>query len=239
MKILVLAGTAEARDLSQRLAELGYNVEASLAGATRQPASLGVPTRMGGFGGVSGLQKYILMQGIDVLIDATHPFAHRMTANAAAVDVTYHAILQRPAWRATQGDHWIEIDEPKQAASYVKPGDIVFLATGRQTITEFASLDHAYTYARVIDPPLNAYPFQGEFLCGTPPFSVEAEIALFERLKINWLIVKNAGGQNSISKLIAARTLHIPVLMLKRPAVPDARIMQSVDDVIEWVKTLG
>ena len=238
MKILVLAGTAEARELCAALQEGDFDVEASLAGATRKPMPLDVPTRVGGFGGVAGLQTYIDDNGIDVLIDATHPFAHRMTANARAVRAKHHAILQRPAWQASPGDIWTEIDAPEAAARFVKDGQRVFLATGRQTIDAFACLNHAYVYARIIDQPSEPYPFLGEYLQGRPPFSVEDEMALFRRLKIDCLIVKNAGGPNSVSKLEAARRLGIPVLMLQRPALPDAKVVTSVSEAMEFVRAI-
>ncbi|MEM9715979.1 MAG: cobalt-precorrin-6A reductase [Pseudomonadota bacterium] len=239
MKILVLAGTAQARALCQSLQAQGYDVQASLAGATRKPMPLGVPTRVGGFGGVAGLQEYIQQNEIDVLIDATHPFANRMTANAASVDVTHHAILQRPAWVAGPSDFWTEMTAPEDAAQFVKPNQVVFLATGRQTIEAFGCLSEAYIYARIIDPPTAPYPSKGEYLQGRPPFSLEDEIKLFTDLKVDWLIVKNAGGPNSVSKLEAARALGIPVLMLERPTLPDRLVHGSVEAMMEWVHGLG
>ena len=239
MKVLVLAGTAEARTLCQVLSESGYDVQASLAGATRKPMPVGVPTRVGGFGGIEGLQSYINDNAIDVLMDATHPFAHRMTANAAAVKVVHHAVLQRPAWEPSNGDKWTEIEQPSDAADHVKAGQVVFLATGRQTIEGFACLSKAYVYARVIDVPTKDYPFSGEFLQGRPPFSIEEEVDLFRRLKVEWLIVKNAGGPNSVSKLEAARELSLPVLMLRRPELPNVTIHETVENMMDWVNELG
>ncbi|MEM0977315.1 MAG: cobalt-precorrin-6A reductase [Pseudomonadota bacterium] len=239
MNILVLAGTAEARELCHLLAAAGHNVTASLAGATRKPMPVGVPTRIGGFGGREGLQDFVQTHDIDVLIDATHPFAQRMSASAAAIKVRHHCILQRPEWTPSADDTWIDIETPAAAARHVKDGQIVFLATGRQTIVAFAGLGHAYVYARTIDQPTHPYPHNGEFLQGRPPFPIEHEIELFKRLEIDWLIVKNAGGPNSVSKLDAARALHIPVLMLKRPILPEAHVMSSVEETMDWVVRLG
>lgn len=239
MKVLVLAGTAEARELCACLQEIGVDVMASLAGATRKPLPLGVETRVGGFGGLEGLQTFLDQGDFDVLIDATHPFAHRMTATAAKVKRVQHAILQRPEWRAEPEDHWIEIDDPKEAENFVKKDDVVFLGTGRQTIEDFACLDHAYVYARVLDEPNSEYPHRGEYLWGRPPFSVEAEIELFKRRLIDWLIVKNSGGAASFTKLEAARALNIPVLMLRRKPLPEAKLFCDVASVMDWIKTLG
>ena len=239
MKILVLAGTAEARELCAVLQERGHEIIASLAGATRKPLPLGVTTRVGGFGGVKGLQDYVEGNGIDVLLDATHPFAHRMSANAASIRGVEHAILQRPEWQPIEGDQWVEIGSATEAAEHVTAGQVVFLATGRQTIEDYACLNHAYVYARVLDKPSDPYPHHGEYLWGRPPFPVEDEVALFRDLNVDWLVVKNAGGESSFSKIRAARDLNLPVLMIRRPALPKARVFETVHATTDWIESLG
>ncbi|MEO0343522.1 MAG: cobalt-precorrin-6A reductase [Pseudomonadota bacterium] len=235
MKILVLAGTAEARELCSKLQTRGHDVQASLAGETRKPLPIDVPMRIGGFGGITGLQSYLDDNQIELLIDATHPFASQMTAHAAKVVVDKHIVLQRPAWHPGNQDNWTFLNHAKEAAVIVRQGQKVLLATGRKTLNEFASLEHAYVYARVLDKPEGPYPYSGEYLWGRPPFSVEDEIALFKRLAIDWIVVKNAGGPNSASKLVAARALNIPVLMLRRPELPNVEVRKTVQEILEWI----
>lgn len=241
MKILVLAGTGEARQLIQRLSDDGHDVLASLAGATRQPLALGSQTRIGGFGGDAGFAAFLSEFKPDLVIDATHPFAHRITKRTARIcqeQQINHLILLREEWRATSKDKWTFINRPVDCAQVIGQGKRVFLATGRQTLGAFSNLSGCHVFCRQIDPPDQDFPFpNGEFVIGRPPFSRQEEIELFQRLEIDWLVVKNAGGDASRTKLDAARDLGLPVLMLTRPATPDARVEVSVAGVIDYVNS--
>jgi len=242
MTLLVLAGTSDARMLLQGLQ--GMDVIASLAGVTRSPVDLPATTRKGGFGGVVGFRDYLIAAGIKGVIDATHPFASKMTQTAAAVCAELglsHVILQRPAWMAGTGDDWFPIDDVIETAKIIPKGATVFLGTGRQTLHEFSCLAGCKLFARVIDPPEPPVlaDFKGTFLIGSPPFSVAEEIALFREKAIDWLVVKNAGGQKSRSKLDAARELGLPVVMINRPKLPVADVVSSVDEALQWVKRRG
>ncbi|PCH93177.1 MAG: precorrin-6x reductase [Rhodobacteraceae bacterium] len=238
MTVLVLAGTSDARTVLEQLKT--RDVIASLAGATRDPAPLPVETRIGGFGGVEGLQEYLTAQGITAVLDATHPFAANMSANAHAACRALnipHCILRRPEWLPQAGDDWHFIDEIADLAALITPKSQVFLATGRQTLRDYACLVGCYLYARVIDLPHAEFPFEnGEFVIGRPPFSLSDEIALFERLKIDWLVAKNAGGNRARSKLDAARALGIPVALIKRPATPEALVVDSAAQAKDWLE---
>ncbi|SLN10908.1 Precorrin-6A reductase [Pseudoruegeria aquimaris] len=241
MKLLLLAGTGEARRLAERLSTCGgIEVIASLSGATRSPAPLPVPTRSGGFGGEGGQIKFIQKNGIGAVVDATHPFAHRISARSAALcaklQIPYLQLL-RPEWRAEPGDRWVQVGSGREAPAHIPPGARVFLAVGRQTLTEFESLTACHLICRQIDPPEGAFPFpNGEYHVGRPPFSVAQEEALFRRLRIDWLAVKNAGGEASRTKLVAARNLGLPVLMLARPPQPDAERVETVDAALGWIR---
>ena len=156
------------------------------------------------------------------MLDATHPFAHRISARTANVcdesSIPYCQLL-RPEWVAQKGDKWTHITCEEDAARHIETGATVFLATGRQTLDRFASLAHARLICRQIDPPDRPFPFpNGQFLVGRPPFPVEDEVNLFERLGVDWLVVKNAGGEASRTKLTVARQLGIRVAMIARPA---------------------
>ena len=156
------------------------------------------------------------------MLDATHPFARKITQRS--YDITREIGLpymrfERPAWQPGAGDRWISLPDETEAAGHIAPGAVVFLATGRQSLPKFANLAHAQLICRQIDPPERAFPWpNGEYLIGRPPFSLADEEALFRRLKVDVLVVKNAGGAASRMKLDAARILGIKVLMIARPA---------------------
>lgn len=196
MTLLVLSGTSDARMLLEGLQE--SDVIASLAGVTRAPADLPAQTRIGGFGGVDGFRDYLKTNTITGVVDATHPFAAKMTETAATVCNELgvpHLILQRPGWSATSDDTWYFVDQVAEVADIIPVATTVFLGTGRQTLPEFSCLTGRHLLARVIDPPNSPFPFEnGEFLVGTPPFTIAEEVALFLEKGIDWLVVKNAGG---------------------------------------------
>lgn len=240
MKVLLLAGTAQARELASRLAESGHNVLASLSGATRAPLSQSVKTRVGGFGGEAGFRRFLADMKPDLVVDATHPFAIRITERTARVcrdlSLPYLQLL-RPAWVPKPGETWIEIPDAEASRAYVQPGSRVFLATGRQTLEQFAVLSDCYLICRQIDPPDRPFPFpNGEFLVSRPPFTIAEEMDLFRKLKIDWLIVKNAGGEASRPKIDAMMQLGGGVLVLKRPTQPTSEKVETVSEAMHWIK---
>ncbi len=243
MKLLLMAGTGEARALARQLAEIkGLKTVASLAGATRAPAPLAVQTRIGGFGGGTAQAGWMRAQGFDAVLDATHPFAARIKARTAriAADLGLPCLhLIRPPWRAEPGDMWYEIATPQDASAHIAPGATVFLATGRASLAGFASLQGRRVFSRQIEIPQAPFPWPGgQFLVGRPPFSQADEVALFKRLKVDWLVVKNAGGEGARAKLLAARQLAIPVLLLARPAPPEGAVVSSPREALAWLKQL-
>lgn len=242
MTLLLLAGTAEAQQIALVLAAEERSAIASLAGATRAPRAMVLPTRIGGFGGEAGFARYLEEAGITAVLDATHPFAahisDRTARVCAATGVPYCQVL-RPEWAPQAGDRWTMIAAEEEAAAHIPEGATVFLATGRQGLARFANLTGRYLICRVIDPPETAFPLEnGAFLVGRPPFPPEAERALFENLGVDWLVVKNAGGQASESKLEAARVLGLPVAMISRPPQPDAERVATVAAAMDWVRRL-
>lgn len=240
IRLLLLAGTAEARDLAQRLAgRPGLAVTISLAGATRQPRPLPWPTRTGGFGGAAGQEAFLREGGFTHVIDATHPFARAISARTAEVCAALglpRLLLQRPGWTAGPGDDWRFVADEAEAAALIPDGAAVFLATGRQSLARFAGLAGCTVYLRQIDPPDAPFPLpQGGFVIGRPPFPVDEEVALFRRLGIDWLVVKDSGGEKSRSKLDAARQLRLPVVMLRRPPPPPGPVAATVEEALGWL----
>jgi precorrin-6A/cobalt-precorrin-6A reductase len=241
--ILLLAGTAEARLLAVHLADREIPAMASLAGATREPVAFPLPTRIGGFGGTEGFTAFLNSHPLTSVIDATHPFAAHITARTHAI-CTVRGLpllrLERPAWRPGPGDRWTFVADESEAAALVPAEATVFLATGRQSLPAWTELRARQTFLRVIDPPTEPFPLPGAYVTARPPFDRAAEAALFARLGITHLVVKDAGGPDSRPKLDAARDLGIDVLVLPRPEPPQGlQTVRSVDEALAWAVALS
>lgn len=236
-----MGGTGDAKRIASAL--VGHDVIVSLAGATRVPDRLPVQTRVGGFGGRQGFVNFLKENAISRVLDVTHPFASKITQRTAETCAALglpHLLFVREPWIAEDGDNWIEINAEEDARNHVITGQTIFLGTGRQTLLRFANLSDCRVICRQIDSPTTPFPFEGgEFLVGRPPFSVAHERKLFRDLNVDWLVVKNAGGELSKTKLTAARELNIPVLMIARPQLPQATIVRNVEEAIAWAKNNG
>jgi precorrin-6A/cobalt-precorrin-6A reductase len=240
VRVLVLAGTAEARALCAGLVSGGHEVLASLAGAVRRPLPQGVPTRVGGFGDEAGFLRVLAEERIGAVVDATHPFAAAITARTAALCAREGVPLlrlERPGWREGPGDRWTWVDDTAEAARAAAGVAAVFLATGRRSVAAFAGFPGA-VWCRVIDPPDADFPLpQGGWVVGRPPFAVEEEVALFRRLEIGALVAKDSGAAEAEAKLAAARALDLAVIILRRPAPVGPRVA-TVQDAVAWVGAL-
>jgi precorrin-6A/cobalt-precorrin-6A reductase len=240
-RILILGGTAEARELAGVLAPRDdLAVTLSLAGRTANPVKQAVPVRVGGFGGAEGLAAYLRAEQIDALIDATHPYAAAISANAteAARGANVPLIaLRRPPWSPVRGDDWIEVKTMDEAAQALgKAPRRVFLALGRKELQPFtAAPQHVYLVRSVdpVDPPL-AVP-HAIYVTARGPFSEAEDRALIERHRIDAIVAKNSGGKATYGKIAAARTLHLPVIMLARPSLPEAKAVETVEEVLAWL----
>lgn len=240
MTLLLLAGTREAREIAKALLAEGVPATASLAGVTREPTELAIPTRVGGFGGRDGFRSYLKENDITAVLDATHPFAHSISNRSAEIcseqTIPYCQLL-RAAWDPEPNWHMLSREE--DAAALVQPGETVFLATGRQTLGRFENMAHARVICRQIDPPEAPFPFpNGHYHVAKPPFSEEDEYQLFKELEVDWLIAKNAGGNSSRTKLDAAKRLNLNVALLERPAQPKGCKAESVEEALAWVQSL-
>ena len=212
----------------------------SYAGRTQIPLGHSLPTRIGGFGGATGLSDYIRDERITHVIDATHPFAAEMSRHAveacAAADVPLVA-LERAPWSRTTGDTWIEVADiagaidrlPEQSAR-------VFLAIGRQHIAPFAvKPQHAYTL-RFVDAPDGTLPLpEAELIVSRGPFTLEGDRELMRSRGIQWLVARNSGSTGARAKIDAARELGLPVIMIARPALPERARVESVEEVLAWL----
>lgn len=245
MRVLILGGTGDASQLAIKASTLaGIEVIVSLAGRTRQPALIATQTRIGGFGGTSGLVAYLQNNAIDLLIDATHPYAAKISLNAATAAQLCgipHLILVRPAWRSTQGDRWIEVDNIEAAAAILSDWTKrVFLTIGRQELSTFSHLENIWFLMRTIDPPApdTSIP-KGQLLLERGPFSLADERKLLKQYQIEAIVSKNSGGDATSAKIIAARELGLPVVMVKRPSMPEGDRVFDVESALEWLIKLN
>lgn len=248
-KILILGGTTEARQLAGKLAtRTDLAVTLSLAGRTAEPVTLPVPARRGGFGGVEGLARYLHEGRIDLLIDATHPYAANISRNAvAAASMASVSILalRRPAWEPAEGDRWTMVDDSAGAvAALGQRPRRVFLALGRQEIIDFeAAPQHAYVIRSVdpVEPPLNVP--AAIYILARGPFREEEERELLVSRRIDVIVAKNSGGTATYGKIAAARDLGIEVILLRRPALPQAPVAGSVAELLEsidhWLESVA
>jgi len=238
--VLVLGGTSEARVLAADLAgRPGVRVISSLAGRVRDPVLPVGEVRVGGFGGVRGLADWARSEGVDAVVDATHPFAETISAHAVAACAQAGLPLlrlARPGWHAQDGDDWHHAGSLAEAAALLPAlGTRVFLTTGRQGLAAFAVLDRLWFLIRCVDPPDGAMPANREVLLARGPYARESERTLMRHFAIDVLVTKDSGGSLTAGKLAAARDLGIPVVMVRRPDSPAAVPVPAVDDAVRWV----
>ncbi|MCC5666173.1 cobalt-precorrin-6A reductase [Nostoc sp. CHAB 5784] len=240
MRVLILGGTGDAAELAARVSTIqGLETITSLAGRTREPSVPLGDLRVGGFGGVAGLASYLRVMQIDLLIDATHPFATQISFNAAAAATEVgvpRLMLIRPPWEKVSGDRWIEVDSVEAAASVANQAQRVFLTVGRQELAAFAHLEKIWFLMRMIDPPSDdALVPAGMILCDRGPFTLNNEKQILIHNKIDTIVSKNSGGDATKSKIIAARELGVKVVMVNRPAIPPGKQVADVDGALAWL----
>jgi precorrin-6A/cobalt-precorrin-6A reductase len=241
MNLLILGGTSEASALGRALAyDSRFRATISLAGRTRNPAPQPLPVRVGGFGGVKGLVRYIVEHRIDALIDATHPFASQMSRNAEAAARQANTdilVIQRPVWQKQPGDHWIEVPNlPAAAQALGTVARRVMLTIGQKDLQPFANAPHHHYLLRSVDaPPPESLPPHAEVITARGPFALADELDLLRAQNIEVLVTKNSGGTATEAKLTAARGLQLPVIMVARPAPPAAETVTTVPEALAWL----
>lgn len=237
-RILILGGTTESRRFAGKLAESGgYDITLSFAGRTETPMAQPVPVRSGGFGGVEGLAAYLRDHAIDLLIDATHPFAARISANAAEASRltgTPLLALRRPAWEPRQGDRWTSVATmPEAVAALGETPKHVFLAIGRQEAFHFESAPQHHYLVRSVDPvtPPLAVP-DIRYILSAGPFAEDDEHRLLTENHIDTIVAKNSGGDATYGKIAAARRLGLPVIMVERQPAPAVQTVGTVTEAL-------
>ncbi|BBZ52286.1 cobalt-precorrin-6A reductase [Mycobacterium heidelbergense] len=241
MRVLLLGGTAEARALAKAL-HPRVDVISSLAGRVPDPALPVGPVRIGGFGGVDGLRRWLQDERIDAVVDATHPFAATMTAHAAAACAELrmpHVVLARPAW--DPGDAIVVDSDIAAAEAVARQGySRVFLTTGRSGAAAFADSGAWFLIRAVTAPDAAALPRHHQLLLSRGPYRYDDELALLREHRVDTLVTKNSGGDMTRAKLDAAAALGVPVVMVARPPLPvGVTAVGSVTEAANWVAGLG
>ena len=240
MKVLLLGGTGEARQLADALAdEPGLSVVSSLAGRTAEARVPDGEVRLGGFGGVDGLTAWLRDNKVDCVVDATHPFAATITEHA--VEATRAVglpllVLRRAGWREQLGDRWVWVGSTDEAAAVLPSvGARAFLTIGRQELDAFAEVG-VWMLARCVDAP-EPRPSWCELILSRGPYSLQPELDLLRDQRIDVLVTKDSGGDMTSAKLEAARALGVPVVIVRRPPVPaGVDVVEEVDQVVRWLR---
>jgi precorrin-6A/cobalt-precorrin-6A reductase len=243
-KLLILGGSGEAAGLARALdGDARYEVTVSLAGRTAEPARLPGTIRSGGFGGAKGLARTLTEEGFDVLIDATHPFADAMKRNAVAAAGSAGArflAVRRPAWVRRYDDRWTSVHSLEAAATALGEAPRrVFLTTGRMELAPFRQAPQHFYVLRSVEAPAPAdLPPQVTLITARGPFKVDDEKALLTEHAVEMIVTKNSGGAGASAKLEAARALGLPVIMVERPALPEAPSVETVEEALAWLHKL-
>lgn len=238
--ILVLGGTAEARTVAADLHERGVAVTSSLAGRVSRPRLPPGEVRIGGFGGPEALALWLREQGVSAVVDATHPFAERISASAASACATAGVPLlrlERPGWLERTGDRWTWVDDLDAAAAAIGAlgAKRVLLTTGRQGLGAFAQVLDAWFLIRCVEPPDPPLPPEHEVLLNRGPYTLAGEGELIERHRIDLVVTKDSGGEHTAAKLDAARDRRLPVIVVRRPArAADIETVPDVPAALAW-----
>ena len=238
LRVLILGGTGEARQLAARLAaDQRLDVISSLAGRVADPVRPAGRVRIGGFGGPAGLAAWLAAERIGAVIDATHPFAAGITASAVTAAGQAGLpllVLRRPGWQAGPGDDWRRVPSMAAAAAAL-PGDRVFLTTGRDSLAAFAADERRWFLVRSVEAPAPPAPPRMLVVLERGPFSEEGELALMRTHAIDVLVSRDSGGPQTAAKLTAARRLGIPVVMVDRPPAATAPTVTTAEAAAEWL----
>jgi precorrin-6A/cobalt-precorrin-6A reductase len=238
--ILILGGTAEARDLAAELQSSGIEVTSSLAGRVANPRLPEGQVRIGGFGGREAMADWLTEHGVVAVIDATHPFAERISASAVGACANSSIpllALQRPGWSERPRDRWTWVDGLDQAAAALpEHGERVFLTTGRQGLAAFAHVRTAWFLIRCVDPPDPPLPDQSTVLLDRGPYTLEGELKLIDTHQLDVVVTKDGGGDHTVAKLDAARERGLPVIIVRRPDRGGAITVTTVAAAADWAR---
>jgi precorrin-6A/cobalt-precorrin-6A reductase len=238
MRVLLLGGTGDALKIAR---QLGPSHVYSLAGLGKVPDDLACAVRVGGFGGSEGMARYVANEGIGLVIDATHPYAAQISANAVRASASANVpcwALRRPAWQPQAGDDWRGVDDwdalTAALASFRRP----LFTLGREPLAHLDEIPpHQFWTVRCLEQHNDAA--RARILATRGPFTLEGERALFALQAFDVVVSKNSGGSATEAKLDVARERGLPVIMLRRPGLPEAdREFDSVPDLLDALRTV-
>ena len=240
LKVLILGGTNEARRLADRLVgDERFGVLLSFAGRTDNRILPATPYRVGGFGGSAGLEVFLERERFGALIDATHPFAVAMSTNAVRAAQSRDVPMirfERTRWRPEPGDRWVSVSDMAAAAQALGHAPRrVFLTIGRKEVAAFkAAPQHDYLVRTIdaFDPELP----RARVIAERGPFEFAAELALMQREEVDVVVSKNSGTDATYAKVVAARRLGLPVILVEPPALPDAPVARTLDEIVNWLE---
>ena len=238
MRILILGGTSEARELAERLVGMGHAVTTSLAGRTRAPALPAGELRVGKFGGVPGLVGYLKMMRFDRLVDATHPYAGLISINAVAAARQSAVPLvrfMRPAWVEPAGAGWIHVGSIEGAAAALPSDATVLVTSGHDGLAVLLARDDVRFVVRLIEAPEVELPRHARLIRSRPPYAVAGEKALLASEGITHVVTKNSGGTQTAAKLEAAHETGVRVIMIERPLYGPAVEVGELDEAVAAV----
>lgn len=237
--VLILGGTTEARHLADALALApGLEVVYSLAGRVSAPRLPAGSSRVGGFGGAEAMAEWLSGHDVGAVVDATHPFAERISASAveaARIAAVPLLVLRRPSWEPDDADVWHVVESlPEAARALERFGERVFLTTGRQGLRHFADVDRWFL-VRCVSAPESPMPARMDLLLARGPFTLHGELALMRDNAIDVVVTKDSGGTAAAAKLAAARELGLPVVMVRRPVPKSTPSVSTIGAALDWV----
>jgi precorrin-6A/cobalt-precorrin-6A reductase len=240
--VLILGGTTEASALARALVDRGEDVTTSFAGRTASARAVAGATRIGGFGGAEGLAAHLVAEAVDVLFDATHPFAPQMRWNArtASEQAGVPTLrVERPGWAEEPGDQWLRVPSLEAAAAEAAGYQRVFLTTGRTELKTFEPCTKTWFLIRTVEP-VDSPPGAGSLVIqARGPFALEDERKLLTEHEIEAIVTKDSGGDATRAKLLAARERGLPVIVVDRPPNPPGPRVETVDEALAWLDSAG
>jgi precorrin-6A/cobalt-precorrin-6A reductase len=242
MTILILGGTAEARQLAATLAADGIDVISSLAGRVNTPNLPAGRVRVGGFGGAGGLADYLRREHASAVVDATHPFAAKITKSvvqAASTTGTPLVRLERPGWEEhPRANTWTWVPDAAGARAAAESACRPFLTTGRQSLRDFAAWADREVLVRLVDPPATSLPQRWNVILSRGPYSYDGEHTILTEHAIDVILAKDSGGTHTVAKLDAADNLGIPVVIIARPEPAPVPLLTTVAEAIGWCRSI-
>ena len=241
-KILIIGGTQEGNKLANYFKEHNLEYIISYAGVVEEVYKKKFKKRVGGFGGKIGIFNFIKQNKITHVIDASHPFSQKISLNTYNVCKSYNIPIityTRKPWFERKNDNWIKVGDFNESADYLKgEAKNVFLAIGKKNLQVFKKYpQHCYLLRVINNQDINnLFPNQ-KCIAYNSKLNVEEEIKILKKYKIEVIVSKNSGGNLAYNKIIAARKLKIPVVIISRPKSLRSKKIYTLESLLEWLNS--